>query len=108
MSIRENECMDEQAIKVIVADDHPVVREGLVAIINSQKDMTVVAEAADGNQLVAEFRKHRPDVVLADLIMPNLTGQEAIRAICKDFPKARIIVLTSFHGDEDIYRALEA
>jgi two-component system NarL family response regulator len=95
-------------IKLLVADDHNIVRSGLTALINSESDMTVVAEATTGQQAVDLFKQHRPDVALMDLRMPVLGGVDAIIAIRKEFPTARIIVLTTYDGDEDIYRALQA
>jgi DNA-binding NarL/FixJ family response regulator len=95
-------------IRVLCTDDHPVVRDGLRAVIESQSDMMVVDEADDGNACVAKYREHRPDVVVMDLRMPGLGGVEASIQIRKEFPDACIIVLTTYEGDEDIYRALEA
>ena len=95
-------------IRVIIADDHPVVREGLGALVKSQKDMRVVSEAANGRQAVQQFLLHRPDVLLLDLRMPEMNGIEAIQAILKKAPKAKIIVLSTYSGDEDIYQALQA
>jgi two-component system NarL family response regulator len=96
------------SIRILVVDDHHVVRQGIVALIKSVEDMTVVAEAADGKQAVDLFRKHRPDVTIMDLRLPVMTGVEAITEIRRESPAARIIVLTTFDGDEDIYRALQA
>jgi two-component system NarL family response regulator len=98
----------EGAIRVLIADDHPVVREGVAAMIERRPDMTVVGEAATGREAVAAYRAARPDVVLMDLRMPDMTGVEAIGAIRGEFPGARIIVLTTYDGDEDIYRGLQA
>src|SRR5262245_58478139 len=98
----------EKPIRVLIADDHFVVRAGLVTVVNTEPDMTVIAEAVNGKQAVELFRQHRPDVVLMDLRMPEMNGVEAINAIVKEFPDSRIIVLTSYDGDEDIYRALQA
>jgi two-component system NarL family response regulator len=95
-------------IRILIADDHPVVREGLAAMINRQTDMTVVAEAAHGQEAVARFREQQPDVVLMDLRMPEMTGVEAILAVREAVPEARVIVLTTYDTDEDIYRALRA
>lgn len=89
-------------------DDHPMLRAGLVATIGTQPDMTVVAEAEDGNAAVELFRRHRPDVTLMDLRLPVVSGVEAIRAIRSESPDARVIVLTMYDGDEDIQRALLA
>ena len=98
----------EKPIRVLVADDHFVVRAGLVTVVDSEPDMTVIAQAVNGKQAVELFRQHRPDVVLMDLRMPEMNGVEAIHAILKEFPDSRIIILTSYDGDEDIYRALQA
>ena len=95
-------------IRVLIADDHAVVREGLAAMIARRSDMQVVAEAADGAQAVELSRAYRPDVVLMDLRMPNLSGVDAIAQIRAERPEARVIVLTTYDGDEDIYRALRA
>ncbi|BET68277.1 response regulator transcription factor [Opitutales bacterium ASA1] len=96
------------AITVLVADDHFVVRSGLEALVHSEPDMRVVAQAADGSQALAAYAKHRPDVVLLDLRMPGTSGGEVIEQLRIDFPDARILVLTAFSGDEDIHRALAA
>ncbi len=95
-------------IRVLIADDHAVVREGLAAMIARRSDMQVVAEAADGAQAVELARVHRPDVILMDLRLPNLDGVVAIAQIRSDRPQARVIVLTTYDDDEDIYRALRA
>ena len=95
-------------IKILIADDHPVVREGLVALINRRPDMTVVAEASNGRELVAEFMRHRPDVALVDLRMPGMDGADAIAAVRERVPSARVIVLTTYDDDEDIQRSLRA
>jgi two-component system NarL family response regulator len=100
--------MGEAIIRIVVADDHPIVRDGLNAIINDQPDMEVVAEAADGKETVQLALQHRPDVLLIDLRMPQLNGVEAINTIRAKWPQARIIILTTYDGDEDIYRALQA
>ena len=89
-------------------EDHAVVRQGLVALLNTVPDFTVVAQAADGETGLALFRQHRPDVTLMDLRLPKLNGVDTIGRIRAEFPEARIIVLTTFDGDEDIYRALQA
>jgi two-component system NarL family response regulator len=95
-------------IRILLADDHFVVRMGLSTLINTQDDMSVVGEAANGKQAVEMFRALRPDVTLMDLRMPELNGVEAIIAIRAQEPDARIIVLTTYDGDEDIYRAFQA
>jgi len=98
----------KKAIRVLVADDHTVVRDGLVAIIKQEKDMDVVAETGDGRKAVELWKKHRPDVTLMDLRMPELDGVNAIYEIRAAEPNARVIVLTTFDGDEDIYRGMRA
>ncbi|MBD2463082.1 response regulator transcription factor [Oscillatoria sp. FACHB-1407] len=95
-------------IRVLVADDHPVVRSGLAMIIQYTAGIETVAEASTGAEAVQLFRQHQPDVVLMDLKMPDMGGVEAIAAILKDYPNAQIIVLTTYDGDEDIYRGLQA
>jgi DNA-binding NarL/FixJ family response regulator len=92
----------------MVVEDHHIVRQGLVALLATIPDMMVVAEAADGKQAIDLFRQHRPDVTLMDLRLPTMSGVEAVEQIRREFPAARIIVLTTFDGDEDIYRALQA
>jgi two-component system NarL family response regulator len=93
-------------IRIVIADDHPVVREGLGALVSSQQDMKIVSEAANGRQAVQQFLLHRPDVLLLDLRMPEMNGMETIHAILAKAPKAKIIVLSTYDGDEDVYRAL--
>jgi DNA-binding NarL/FixJ family response regulator len=95
-------------IRVIIADDHPVVREGLAALIKTQPDMKLVCEAENGRAAVQEYLRHRPDVILLDLRMPEMDGIEATRAILERVPRARIIVLSTYKGDEDVYQALKA
>jgi DNA-binding NarL/FixJ family response regulator len=97
-----------ERIRILVVEDHHIVRQGLVALLKTIPDMTVVAEAADGKQAIDVFRQHRPDVTLMDLRLPVMSGVEAVVQIRHEFPAARIIVLTTFDGDEDIYRALQA
>lgn len=99
---------DIDVIRLLIADDHPVVREGLAALLNRRADMTVVGEADDGEEAVALYETLRPDVVLIDLRMPRMGGVEAIAAIRQRDAQARFIVLTTYDGDEDIYRALQA
>jgi DNA-binding NarL/FixJ family response regulator len=96
------------AIRVLVVDDHPVVRTGLAGVISQQPELELVAEAEDGRQAVARYREYRPDVVLMDLRMPGTDGVAAIREIKSEFPDARILALTTYEGDVDIHRALEA
>jgi two-component system, NarL family, response regulator len=95
-------------IRVMTADDHPVVRKGISAIVANEPDMTVVGEAADGVDAVAMYDKYSPDVVLMDLRMPRLDGIAATRAIVAAHPDAHVVALTSYEGDADIYRALDA
>ncbi len=95
-------------IRLLLVDDHLVVRIGLRSLLEVQPDMLVVAEAAGGTSAIAAFDQHRPDVTLMDLRMPDLSGTEATAAIRKKHPEARVLVLTTFDHDEDIYRALEA
>ena len=95
-------------IKVLIADDHSVVREGLVSLITRKADMIVIAEAGNGREAADLWKQHRPDVTLLDLRMPELDGVGAIKEIRASDENARIIVLTTFDGDEDIYRAIQA
>jgi two-component system NarL family response regulator len=95
-------------IRVLVVDDHPMIRAGLTATINPEPDMAVVAAAANGREGLERYRQHQPDITLMDLKMPDMGGVEAIRTIRAEFPSAKIIVLSTYQGDEDIYRALEA
>lgn len=95
-------------MRVLVADDHLVLRLGLVTLINDEPDMEVVAEAANGQELIERFRSHRPDVVLMDLRMPGHTGEEVIAAVIAEDADAKIIVLTIHKGDESVYQALRA
>jgi DNA-binding NarL/FixJ family response regulator len=100
--------VSELPIRVLVADDHIVVRLGLVTLINNQPDMEVVAEAANGQEVVDLSKAHRPDVILMDLRMPGLSGDQTIAAVCAENPGARVIVLTIHKGDEAAYQALRA
>ncbi len=100
--------MSNDKIRIIVIDDQAVVRQGFVSLINTVPDMVVVAEGTNGQQAVELYREHQPDVVLMDLRMPVMGGVEAIKAIKREFPAARLVVLTTFDGDEDIYRSLQA
>lgn len=100
--------MPPARIRVMAADDHPIVRVGLAAVIGEEPDLEFVGQAANGQEAVALYRAQQPDVVLMDLRMPVLGGVEAIRAIRSEFPSAKIIALTTYEGDTDIHRALEA
>jgi two-component system NarL family response regulator len=100
--------MPNTPIRVLVVDDHPMVRAGLVATISPEPDMTVVASASTGKEGLEQFRQHQPDVTLMDLRMPEMGGVDAINTIRAEFPSAKIIVLSTYQGDEDIFRALEA
>jgi two-component system NarL family response regulator len=102
------ETSSTQTIRVMVVDDHQVVRQGLVALINTEPGLMTVAEASDGQQAVEMFRRHQPDITLMDLRLPVMGGVDATRLIRQEFPTAKIIVLTTYDGDEDIYRALKA
>ena len=106
----KNEANPEVAnkIRVVIADDHPIVREGLGALVNSQQDMEVVGEAANGKQAVEQFFLRSPDVMLLDLRMPEMDAVGAMDDIFEKIHKAKIIVLSTYNGDEDIYRALKA
>jgi two-component system, NarL family, response regulator len=95
-------------IRVLIVDDHSIVRQGLATIINRDPEMTVIAQAEDGQQAIDYFREYQPDVTLMDLRMPQLSGVEAITAICAEFKSARIVVLTTYDSDEDIYSGLQA
>jgi len=99
---------DGVRMRIMITDDHPVVREGFAAMIGTEPDMTVVAQARSGEEAIDLFRRVRPDVTLMDLRMPGMGGVEAIRALRREFPDSRIIALTTYDGDEDIYGALEA
>jgi len=101
--------MKEQGrIRVLCVDDHPLLREGITAIINSQPDMTLVAEASNGTEAIQKFREYKPDVTLMDLRLPDISGVDSLIAIRTDSPDARIIMLTTFEGDVEAHRALEA
>jgi DNA-binding NarL/FixJ family response regulator len=95
-------------ITILSADDHPLIRAGLAAMLAGEADMRVVAEAATGKEAIEQYREHRPDVVLMDLRMPVMDGLSACEAIVAESPDAKIVMLTTFDGDEDIYRALDA
>jgi DNA-binding NarL/FixJ family response regulator len=97
-----------ETINVLVVEDHHVVRQGLVSLLNVVEGMHVIGEAADGVEAIAQFRRHLPDITLIDLRLPRMSGVDAIQRIRMESPQARFIVLTTYDGDEDIYRALKA
>jgi two-component system, NarL family, response regulator len=97
-----------RSIRVLVVDDHPIVRQGLVSILEDEPDMEIVGQASDGNEAIAQFRLHQPDVVLLDLRMPQLGGVEVITAVRAEAPDANIIMLTIYDTDEAIYQGLRA
>ena len=99
---------DPAHIRVFSVDDHPLLREGIAAIINNQPDMQMVAQAATGSEAIQLFRQHQPDVTLLDLRLPDMSGIDVLIALRSEFPEARVIMLTTFEGDVDIRRSLEA
>ncbi len=99
---------DQARIRVFCVDDHPLLREGIAAIINNQPDMLLIAEAINGGEAIQKFREHQPDVTLMDLRLPDMSGIDSLIAIRAEFPEARIIMLTTFEGDVEIQRSLEA
>lgn len=98
----------QSPIRVFSVDDHPLLREGIAAIINNQPDMLVAAQASEGGEAIRMFGQHRPDVTLMDLRLPDMSGIDALIAIRSEFPDARVIMLTTFEGDVEIRRALKA
>ena len=100
--------MTKEPIRILVVEDHHVVRQGLVALLNVADGLEIVGEAADGVEAIAEYRRHQPDIALIDLRLPRLSGVDVIQRIRMESPQARFIVLTTYDGDEDIFRALQA
>ena len=96
------------AIRILVVDDHPVVREGIDALVRRQPDMRIVAQAANGHEAIEKFRAHRPDITLMDLQMPEMNGLDVLIALRGEFPEARVIVLTTYIGDMQVLRAIKA
>ncbi len=99
--------MQQDRIRVLSVDDHKLMREGIAVMIEHERDLLLVSQAANGREAILQYREHRPDVTLMDLRMPDLNGFEALSAIRAEFPEARIILLTTFEVDEDIRRARE-
>jgi DNA-binding NarL/FixJ family response regulator len=100
--------MTSPRLKILIADDHALVRIGLRASLEMEADLQVVAEAGSGEQTLAQYRKHRPDVALIDLRMPGLDGIQTTAALCREFPQARVVVISTFQGGDDILRAMQA
>jgi DNA-binding NarL/FixJ family response regulator len=99
---------DPNSIRIMTVDDHPLLRQGIATLIEAEEDMEVVAEARDGEEAIAQFRQHHPDVTLMDIQMPNVNGTEAISRIRSEFPDAKILVLSTYAGDVQVLRAIKA
>src|SRR5579871_863734 len=99
---------DPSLIRVLSVDDHPLIRQGIAGLVATQSDLSLIGHAANGREAIQQFRRHRPDITLMDLQMPEMNGLEAIIAIRGEFPEARIIVLTTYTGDVQVLRALKA
>jgi DNA-binding NarL/FixJ family response regulator len=106
--MKDKESPKAGKISVLLADDHPMLREGIAAVIQGESDMAVVAEASNGREAVERYREFRPDVTLMDLLMPQMDGLAAVEAIRAEFPEARIVILTTYRGDVQALRALKA
>jgi DNA-binding NarL/FixJ family response regulator len=104
----ENQMSEDTTIRILSVDDHALIREGIAAVINNQPGMVLVAQAATGTEAIQRYREHRPDITLMDLRLPDLSGIDALMAIRAEFPLARVIMLTTFEGDVEIQRALQA
>jgi len=99
---------EQEQIRVLCVDDHPLLREAIATLINSQPGMLLIGAAPNGQEAIQQFRKHRPDITLMDLRLPDMSGTDALVAIRGEFPEARIVMLTTFEGDAEIHRALKA
>jgi DNA-binding NarL/FixJ family response regulator len=99
---------DQLRIRVLTVDDHPLISEGIATLINSQPDMALTSQASSGTEAIQQYREHRPDITLMDLRLPDLSGIDAMIAIRTEFPEARVVILTTFEGDVEIQRALQA
>src|ERR1700678_59370 len=99
---------DPSAIRILSVDDHPIIRQGIAGLVATEADMNLIAQAANGREAIQQFRRHRPDITLMDLQMPEMNGIDSIIAIRGEFPEARIIVLTTYAGDVQALRALKA